>query len=79
MIMYACATCYEHCSEACGHADRTELRVLADGMWLCEGCFDELSYEAFGLPADHDGDKPLWSSFPPPPEHVPVAQLPPST
>jgi hypothetical protein len=73
MIMYTCAVCYDHCSEACCRVDRNELRVLPNGQWVCEGCFDETPNEIFGLPADYDGDRPRWSDFKAPPEHVPAA------
>jgi hypothetical protein len=71
-IMYVCEPCYVDCSEGCGHMDRTEVRVLPDGRWVCEGCFDDLPDEALGLPADYDGLRPFWSSFSPPPEYKPA-------
>ncbi|MGF6434361.1 hypothetical protein [Bradyrhizobium elkanii] len=59
-IMYVCSECAEGCPEACGHYDRTELRVMPDGAWLCESCFDNnddnefLSWGHLPAPAEID-------------------------
>lgn len=59
-IMYVCTDCAEGNPEGCGHYDLNDLRVMPDGRWLCEICFDD---------ADVAGD---WGDFPFPPEYRPV-------
>lgn len=56
-IMYVCEPCYFGAPEDCGHFDRRDLRVQADGKWVCEACYDD----------------PAWTSLTPPPEYVPSA------
>jgi hypothetical protein len=69
-IMYVCDTCKNDCPEACGHFDRNEVRVMSDGSWICENCFDELAIA--DVIAAGGGDlKPLWSRLPAAPEYVP--------
>jgi hypothetical protein len=59
-IMYVCTCCAQNNPEGCGHYDRTELAVMPDGEWLCEGCFDD------------SGDNLDWQKMPSPPEYVAV-------
>lgn len=61
-IMYVCTSCADGYPEACGHDDRTELRVMPDGDWLCDTCYDEV----------RTVDMPPWQSLPPPPEYKPT-------
>lgn len=70
-IMYVCAYCAEHNPEGCGHYDANELRVVPDGTWLCEECFDEMDARGIGV-TDDEAEKPLWLDLKPPPEHVPL-------
>ncbi|MEY9676051.1 hypothetical protein ABIE93_005985 [Bradyrhizobium elkanii] len=58
-IMYVCSECAEGCPEACGHYDRTELRVMPDGAWLCESCFDN----------NDDNEFLSWGHLPAPEEY----------
>lgn len=58
-IMYVCSECAEGCPEACGHYDRNELRVMPDGMWLCESCFDN----------NDDNEFLSWGHLPAPEEY----------
>lgn len=64
-IMYVCDQCADDAPEACGHYDRNALRVVPTGEWLCEGCFDERSFDL-----KDDEFMPMWSDFPSPPEYV---------
>lgn len=61
-IMYVCELCADENPEICGHYDRNELRIMPDGKWVCEPCFDDGSDE------DECSD---WDSFPRPPEYGP--------
>ena len=58
-IMYVCDECAIEYPENCGHHDRHDLRVMPDGSWLCDGCFDD------ARTADQE-----WSALPLPPEYV---------
>lgn len=58
-IMYVCEYCQKHAPEMCGH-DRTDLYVLPDGRWLCEGCTD-----AEGVSASDCVSPPLLYTSPP--------------
>jgi hypothetical protein len=69
-IMYVCESCFDGAPEGCGHFDRTDLRMIPDGTWLCEICYDELSASDVGI-EDEDERKPAWSSLAPPPQYVP--------
>ena len=59
-IMYVCAECAIHNPEGCGHFDRNDLRVMPNGQWACEPCFDE---------AMRYGPQ-RWPDLPAPPEYV---------
>lgn len=68
-IMYVCTGCADGAPEQCGRYDRTELRVMPDGRWLCDECYD----------SDYDtpGDQRIpWSSLPPPPAYAALAGPP---
>jgi len=58
-IMYVRSTCADESPETCGHFDRNELRVISDGRWLCEICYDA-----------RDKSEPSvdWANLLPPPE-----------
>lgn len=71
-IMYVCSDCADNNPEGCGHFDRNNLRVLPDGKWLCERCFDELTPGDRGDSPDDDEYK-KWNDFPPPREYAPLA------
>jgi hypothetical protein len=60
MIMYVCAFCREAHAFGFCH-DRTDLRVMPDGTWICADCYDD-GAEALGP----------WESLPHPPKYVPV-------
>lgn len=62
-IMYICTECEEHAPENCGHFDRTEVRVMPDGRWLCDGCYDD----------ERSEDMPPFNSLPPAPAYGPIA------
>jgi hypothetical protein len=63
-IMYVCSACSDEYPENCGHYDRSELRVMPDGRWLCAECYDEENYQTkIGIP---------FASLPIPPEYEPV-------
>ncbi len=78
-IMYVCSDCADNAPEGCGHFDRNELRVMADGRWLCEGCFDETSPAERGMiPDDADGeDVRGWFELSAPQEYAIQAVSPP--
>lgn len=72
-IMYVCEDCADNNPESCGHYDRNDLRVLPDGKWICDGCYDDLTSYDLGLEPDDDGnypDKPNWSSLKAPPAYA---------
>ena len=60
-IMYICEVCADNNPEGCGHLDRAEVRVLPDGRWLCDGCYDD----------EAPADAQPWSKLPAVPEYVP--------
>lgn len=67
--MYVCSDCADGCPEECGHYDRDELRLLPDGRWLCDSCFDDTTQLERG---NADEDEYLhWGDFLAPPEYVP--------
>ena len=67
-ILYACTECADNFYESCGWFDKTNLRVMDDGRWLCDGCFDQ---DFFSFRRD-EGDDRTWSDFPEPPEYGPL-------
>jgi hypothetical protein len=71
-IMYVCSECADNNPEGCGHYDRNDLRVLPDGRWLCEGCFEETTLADRGtIPDDAEGfDSRGWNDLPPPRAYV---------
>lgn len=64
-IMYCCSECADNNPEGCGYFDRSNLRVMRDGRWLCDGCFDNEPLE--DLPG-------TWGDHQEPPEYVAVSQ-----
>lgn len=70
-IMYCCTFCAENNAEMCGYFDRTNLRVMPDGRWLCDSCFDETDQIERGN-NDEESDGLCWSDFQPPPEYGPL-------
>ena len=60
LVFYPCENCEEHYPEGSLHLDRSEVRVLPDGEWVCEGCYDDLLIHATW---------PRWRDLPKPPEH----------
>ena len=62
-IMYVCDPCLENNPEASGHFDRDELRVVPDGRWMCDSCY-EFEYE-----------RKLWHLLPMPPEYIEVNEM----
>lgn len=74
-IMYVCKLCSDNYPEGCGHYSTNELRVMPDGSWLCENCYEDAREGDFGLKAKSEDDGlPRWSDFPIPPEYGPIAQ-----
>lgn len=69
-IMYVCSECADGCPEGCGHYDRNDLRVLPDGRWLCQECFDDTDWRERGEDSDTDEPK-YWDDFQVPPEYSP--------
>lgn len=65
-IFYICTSCLEAAPECCGHCAPADLRVMPDGRWLCDGCYDNES---------HAGD-PKWSTLPMPPKYIPETTTP---
>ena len=69
-IMYCCDECIDNYPEHCGRFDRNDLRLMPDGRWLCESCFDDTTQADRG---NTDEDKYLsWSDLPPAPEYFTV-------
>jgi hypothetical protein len=68
--MYCCTSCADTNPEACGYFVRDSLRVMPDGRWLCDGCFDEDYFEGRYT---EKGDK-CWSDYPQPPEYAPAIE-----
>ena len=60
-IMYVCEECWDSNPENCGHFDRRDLRVMPDGRWICDGCFDDMPQSDLG-----------WSQMAQPPEYGPL-------
>lgn len=69
--MYVCDCCADECPENCGHFDRANLKVMPDGTWLCDGCYDEADLGAYGVKRSEDG-WPTWGDMPNPPEYGPI-------
>jgi hypothetical protein len=65
-ILYVCESCSDISPETCGKYDRSELRVLPNGDWICEDCILQ-NEETKGV---------LWESLLPPPEYGPMADAP---
>lgn len=64
-IMYVCSQCADNYPEGCGHFDRNDLRLMPDGRWLCEGCFDDTDQVDRG---NKDEDQYVsWADMPVPP------------
>jgi hypothetical protein len=73
-IMYICSECVDNYPEGCGHFDRNDLRLMPDGKWLCEGCFDETTQ---GDRSNLDEDEYKgWCDMPVPPEYGPAVGSP---
>lgn len=69
-IMYVCSECADNAPECCGHYDRKDLRVMPDGKWLCDPCFDDTTQIDRG---NTDEDKYIgWGDMPAPPEYGPM-------
>lgn len=70
-ILYVCSQCDDDGNqEFCGHSETKTLRVLPDGRWVCDGCYDEMDTDDVGLKDDQS--KPPFLSWPAPPEYVPA-------
>lgn len=70
-IMYVCSECAEGNPEGCGHYDRADLRVLPDGRWLCETCFDDTDQVERGVDLESEEFK-NWGDFKMPPAYGPI-------
>ena len=71
-IMYICSECADGYPEGCGHYDRNDLRLMPDGRWLCEVCFDDTSHDERTTDPEADEFK-NWSDMPAPPEYGPIS------
>jgi hypothetical protein len=71
-IMYVCTECADGYPEGCGHYDRSDLRLMPDGRWLCESCFDDTDQTERGNTTD-DGEFMSWCDLPAPPAYGPLA------
>ena len=69
-IMYVCSFCVTEAPESCGHFDPKDLRVMPDGRWLCETCFDDTTQGDRGN-LDEDEYRG-WDEMPAPPEYGPI-------
>lgn len=74
-IMYVCDVCQDNAPEQRGRDDRTDLRVMPDGTWCCDECYDDYACDIY--PEIHkarmnDAEYPSWGSHPTPPMYVPV-------
>lgn len=70
-ILYVCAVCVETGNnEWCGHEDRNDLRVMPDGRWVCDGCYDEMKWELLTDQGDEDAEPIGWHAMKAPPEYV---------
>ena len=71
-IMYICGDCADNDPEGCGHFDRNDLRVMPDGKWLCEACFEDTTPSERGFMPNDDGefDSRSWHDMPAPTEFV---------
>lgn len=61
-IFYVCTECSDSAPESSGHPSPDELRVMPDGRWLCEDCYDD----------EMPGDAPRWRTLLAPPQYVPA-------
>ncbi len=70
-IMYVCSDCADGNPEGCGHYDPEDLRVMPDGRWLCETCFDDTTQiERGNTDGETIGDRSIgWSDLPAPCEY----------
>jgi hypothetical protein len=71
-IMYVCTECADGYPEGCGHYDRNDLRLMPDGKWLCEACFDDTDQADRGNTTD-EGEFMSWSDLLAPPAYGPLA------
>lgn len=62
--MYVCEFCEESSPEGCGHVDRKELRVMSDGRFICEYCYEDIP-QMVDIPVK-------WSTLPLPPTYIPT-------
>ena len=72
-IMYCCTLCADANPEMCGYFTRDNLRVMPDGEWLCESCFDETDQAERGN--DNEDEIRVWSDFLQPPEYAPCDRI----
>lgn len=70
-IMYCCTFCADNNPEMCGYFGRDDLRLMPDGRWLCNSCFDDTDQAERGN--DDENENKYWSDFPEPPEYGPIA------
>ena len=72
-VMFCCESCADNYPEGCGYFDRDDLRVMPNGVWLCDGCFTDCDAYDYGFrERDEDGElvKPDWADLPAPPDLV---------
>jgi hypothetical protein len=74
LIMYCCEVCAEQDAESCAYIKREEVRVMPDGVWLCEVCFDNGRNDIYREQqlADDDFVVPCWSDHSTAPECGPI-------
>ena len=72
-VMFCCESCADNYPEGCGYFNRDDLRVMPNGVWLCDGCFTDCDAYDYGF-RDRDEDeeiaKPDWLDLPVPPALV---------
>ena len=72
-VMFCCESCADNYPEGCGYFDRDDLRVMPNGVWLCDGCFTDCDAYDYGfrdLDEDEEIAKPDWLDLPVPPALV---------
>lgn len=72
-VMFCCESCADNYPEGCGYFNRDDLRVMPNGVWLCDGCFTDCDAYDYGFrERDEDGElvKPDWADLPAPPALV---------
>ena len=71
-ILYVCTACERAYPEG-SCFERDQVRVMPNGAWVCEGCYEEDAVSFLPKPfVDFPDEPPPWASFPEPPEYVAI-------